>query len=207
MKKVTVIDYGAGNMLNVTRALEFIGCKVNVCDQFENFSETDYLVLPGVGAFPDSIKELRRRGLQEIIMNHIDQEKPFLGICLGMQMLLNHSHEFGQTSGFGIFEGEVKLIPHISSGIERKVPHIGWNKLEKGHMWNSSFLNGLDIDFTYFVHSFYADVAKEYLVASCNVDGFPIPAIIQNGNTIGCQFHPEKSSCYGLNILKKFLEV
>lgn len=208
---VTVIDYGIGNLLNVVRAFEHLGAAVDVTDDPAKVAEAERLVLPGVGAFGDGMAGLSALGLVEPIRRYADRGRPFLGICLGMQMMLDRSEEFGDHPGLGLIPGNVIAIPATTlDGRPQKIPHIGWNALvrtEAGGTWLGTVLNGIEVGASvYFVHSFMAvpnDPAHR--LADCDYGGRRISAVIRSGPLYGCQFHPEKSGEVGLCILRNFL--
>lgn len=208
---VTVIDYGMGNLFSVGRALEHCGAEVVYTDDPVQVINADRLVLPGVGAFADGMAELQKRGLVNAIKEYGASGRGFLGICLGMQMMLDASVEFGEHSGLGLIPGHVVPIPVTGlNGEPHKIPHIGWNRLikpELGPDWHDSILatvpEGTSV---YFVHSFTAVPADDKCrLADCLYNGRQILAAIRSGPLCGCQFHPEKSGEMGLRIIKNFL--
>lgn len=210
---VTVVDYGMGNLFSVTQAIERCGATVTLTESVEGISRARALVLPGVGAFGDGMKALRDRGFVEPLRAYARAGRPFLGICLGMQMLLETGEEFGVHEGLGLVPGKVAPIPQgrgEQAARGRKVPHIGWGKLEpKGQgPWTGSILEGLKPgDFTYFVHSYMAVPRDESAwLAACDYDGLQVCAAIRQGSVSGCQFHPEKSGEVGLSILRNFIK-
>lgn len=213
MNAVTVLDYGMGNLLNVVRAFEHIGAAVMLAETAAQAAGADRLVLPGVGAFADGMKEVRARGFDEVVMTHAAQERPLLGICLGMQMLLDVSEEFGEHGGLGLIPGRVVPVPPAGlDGRSHKVPHIGWNGLypaPAGPSWQTSILRGLpEGAAVYFVHSYMAAPTNPaQRLAHCYYDGIAICAAVQNGASVGCQFHPEKSGETGLSILRNFCTI
>ncbi len=207
--EVVVIDYGVGNLLSVMRGLEHCGAKVILtCEPTEILSGRR-VVLPGVGAFPNAMHVLNEMKLTPVIRELASRGTPLLGICLGMQLLLEESEEFGTTTGLGLIPGKVRAIPRIDrNGISLKVPHIGWNGLRPADLvdWRNTLLSNIQPgEAVYFVHSFMAQPKVEHLVAECIYGGLKIPALIAKGNVIGCQFHPEKSGDVGLRIMKSFL--
>lgn len=207
MSKVHVIDYGTGNLANVVRALEHCGAEVTVSNSAEEIRKAERLVLPGVGAFEHGMKSLEALGLIEAIKAHADH-KPFLGICLGMQMMLDSSEEFGNHPGLGIIPGKVVPIPaDTRDGGTQKIPHIGWNALSPGRDWQGSLLQTTtDGDAVYFVHSYMAKPDDPaHRLAETQYGGHAICAVVASGHAYGCQFHPEKSARVGLNILEQFL--
>lgn len=212
MPRVTLIDYGIGNILSVTRAFEQCGATVDLTDDAKKVADADYLVLPGVGAFADGMAELSERKLIDPIKEFATKKRPFLGICLGMQMMLDESEEFGASEGLGLIPGKVVAIPATAQdGAPHKIPHIGWNVLSapEGITWDRSILCDTHENASfYFVHS-YTAVPETYenRLADCYYDGQLISAVIRNDNHYGCQFHPEKSGLLGLNIIRCFLSL
>ncbi|MDB0047977.1 imidazole glycerol phosphate synthase subunit HisH [Burkholderiaceae bacterium] len=207
---ITVIDYGVGNLLSVRRGLERCGATVTVSSNPDEILAATRVVLPGVGAFADAMTELCRRGLDAVVREVGTRGTPLMGICLGMQMLLDASDEFGETAGLGLIPGRVVSIPVATvDGQMQKIPHIGWNSLvlPQGRAnWQSTVLQ--DIKFgeaAYFVHSFMASPNDtSHRIADCLYGGELVSAVIGRGNIVGCQFHPEKSGEVGLKILKRF---
>lgn len=204
--QVTVIDYGIGNVHSVVKALAFHGAAVSLSDQPDAIARADRLVLPGVGAFADGMKGLRERGLVEPIRAFVRTGRPFAGICLGMQLLLARSEEFGEHEGLGIIPGSVVAIPP-TPGV--KIPHIGWNRIEPrpGGTWSGTALEGTEPGtMVYFVHSFTAQPRDESdRLADAWYGGHRISAAVRHENVYGFQFHPEKSGTAGLQILANFL--
>lgn len=202
---VTVVDYGMGNLFSVRRAFEQVGATVAIASTPAEVLAAHRLVLPGVGAFADGMAELRKRDLVESIRSHANAQKPFLGICLGMQMLMSGSEEFGAHEGLGIIPGQgVVIPPDTGAGHIRKIPHIGWNRI-----WSASGnadAHGVEKVF-YFVHSFAVKPDNDdHCLAYCTYDGLKIAAVIGSGFTTGCQFHPEKSGKAGLLFLRDWLK-
>lgn len=197
---IIVIDYDAGNTANVLRALAAIGAEARLSADPKEILAADGLILPGVGAFRTAMQELQKRDLIGPIQEAVSGGKPFLGICLGMQLLLEVGLENGQTSGLGFIPGVCRRIPDRAA---LPVPHMGWNDLQIQQP--SALTNRLQGEAVYFVHSYYTDVDQEYLDATADY-GFPVPAMIHKGSVFGCQFHPEKSGQVGLEILRNFKE-
>lgn len=194
---VGIIDYGVGNLLSVCNALEFLGIPHKITADPDELGTFDRLILPGVGAFPYAMNELDRRGLTPAIKDAAPKV-PFLGICLGMQLLFEVGYEFEMREGLGLIPGKIDRIP--DSGL--RIPHIGWNGLD--FKADSPLLDGLtDGDYCYFVHSYMAFADSKYVSASVDY-GVAVPALVQNGNIFGTQFHPEKSSRVGLKMLGNF---
>lgn len=194
---IAIIDYGAGNIFSVKNALDYIGLPNILTNKKEDLINADGLILPGVGAFPSAMKMLKETELIDTIKEQA-KLKPFLGICLGMQLIFSKGYEFEECDGLGLIEGTVELMeePNLS------IPHIGWNKLEVQN--KCPLLNGLSKDeYVYFVHSYKAHCADENISAFCEY-GHKVPALVFNENIYGAQFHPEKSGDVGLQILKNF---
>ena len=209
--EITVVDYGVGNLLSVSRGLEHCGAKVNMSSDPEFILKSKKVILPGVGAFPNGMRALIELGLDAVIKEVVNNGVPLLGICLGMQLLLDESEEFGITKGLGVIPGKVVPIPNKSvDGEIQKIPHIGWNSLVKsGVDWQNTILQEVrEGDSVYFVHSFMASPEKsEDQLADALYGGQKISAVIAKGNTTGCQFHPEKSGEIGLKILRNFINL
>lgn len=204
--KVTVIDYGMGNLLSVCRALEHLGAEVTLSHEPDVIVQADKLILPGVGAFGDGMNELNKRGLSDVLRDKANDGTPILGICLGAQMLLDSSEEFGSHQGLGLIPGRVLAIPTTDTeGRPLKVPHVGWSDLDTDH--NHPLLKGIPTpSAVYFVHSFQCHPNDENdLITHCLLGGHKITAMVAHANIAGCQFHPEKSGPVGLRILANFL--
>jgi len=197
---ISIIDYGVGNLRSVEKAFSFLGFEAVVSSDPKVILSSDAVVLPGVGAFADAMKNLENAGMISVIKETIAQNKPFLGICLGMQLLFQYSEEGEAVPGLGVLKGGFKRIPD-SLGL--KIPHMGWNKLEFNK--ECSLFSGIHPNpYVYFVHSYYlADEEKE--IVSATVDyGIKFGVAICRGNLFATQFHPEKSSNVGLSMLKNF---
>ena len=197
---IAVIDYGAGNLKSVTKALDHLGYANTIVSRPEELEAADGMILPGVGAFPMCMAALRKSGMDQAILQQAGK-KPMLGICLGMQMLLDSSTEMGGDQGLGLIPGTVEKIE-----TNLKLPHIGWNSL---NIVNPNPLTaGLsDGDYVYFVHSFCAKVKNSEDLALTTDYGTTVTAMIARGNVFGCQFHPEKSGPVGMTILRHFGEL
>ena len=199
-----IVDYGMGNLFSLCSSFEAIGVTAEVSSDPEVIKSADRIILPGVGAFADAAKKLRITGLDAVLINEAKKGKPFLGICLGMQLLFDKSYEYGEHEGLGLIPGTVEPISaFIPSGY--KIPHIGWNALI---MCNESpiFKYCKTGDHVYFVHSYCAVTGIENVAAQTEY-GAELTAAVQRENVFGCQFHPEKSGDTGLAILKAFCEV
>lgn len=207
---LTLIDYGTGNLFSVRRALEVCGANIRVIHHPNEAKNSDRLVVPGVGAFGSCITELHRLHFNDAIKEHIATDRPFLGICVGMQMLMTTSYEFGQHSGLNLIPGTVQEIPNrTDSGEVRKRPHIGWTSLSEGQPWSNTILSQTTKDDRfYFVHSFsVVPDDPAHILALTDYDGYEIVAAVKKDNIFGTQFHPEKSGPAGLAILKQFLSL
>lgn len=211
MPEVTVIDYGVGNLLSVQRGFEHCGAKVILTADPEKILAAKRVVLPGVGAFANAMKALESLDLVEVIRELARRNTPLLGICLGMQLLLEESDEFGITSGLGLIPGRVIPVPAKTiSGEVQKIPHIGWSVLQPSDAtvsWENTVLQDTrPSEAAYFVHSFMAVPADQaYRKADCLYGGHKIAATIGRDKITGCQFHPEKSGEVGLKILRRFI--
>lgn len=199
---IAVIDYDAGNIKSVEKALDFLGQEADVTGEKEKILAADHVILPGVGAFGDAMENLRSRGLDQVIYEVIRRGTPFLGICLGLQLLFERSDEAPGAEGLGVLKGEILRVPE-SDGL--KIPHMGWNSL---HLQNNGRLfRGVEENaYVYFVHSYYLKAADESIVKASTEYGTHIHASVEKDNVFACQFHPEKSSDVGLKILKNFIE-
>jgi glutamine amidotransferase len=204
---IAIIDYGVGNLFSLQSSLKFIGAEAKVTNNIEEIKAADRIILPGVGAFEDAVRKLRESGMEKVVLEEAASGKPLLGICLGMQMLLEKNYEYGEHEGLGLIKGSVKPIaPMIGEGL--KVPHIGWNALifPEGREKSKLFKYINEGDCVYFVHS-YAGVDCDDFVSSRAEYGAELTASVECGNVYGTQFHPEKSGEVGLKILKAFCEI
>jgi glutamine amidotransferase len=199
--KVAVIDYGMGNLRSVAKALEFVGFKrVVVTSDPDEVSDAEAVVFPGQGAFRKAMENLKRLGLVEVLIRTIEEGKPFLGICLGLQLLFEKSYEHGVTEGLGVLKGEVKLLP---PGV--KIPHIGWNQVHLKK--ETEMFRGIeDGDYFYFVHSYCVFPEEREVIASVTDYGTEFVSSIERDNLWAVQFHPEKSQKKGLTLLRNFFE-
>ena len=195
---IAIIDYGAGNIFSVKNALDYLGLENALVSDAESIKSADAVILPGVGAFPAAMEKLGNSGLIDVIKEEA-KRKPFLGICLGMQMLFEKGYEFEECEGLGLIKGSVRFMDEP----DLIIPHMGWNKLVK--LNDCPLLNGLgDNEYVYFVHSYKAECADENIAAYSEY-GERVPALVFDGKYVyGAQFHPEKSGDTGLKILKNF---
>lgn len=208
--RIAVIDYGAGNLLNVVNAFTVCKANVEVIDSHSDLLLYDKVILPGVGAFHEGMNALQEKNLIPEILNFINSGRPYLGICLGMQFLFDKSNEFMDTPGFSAIPGEVTKIPTTTStNILRRVPHIGWSPLNISKENTSPlFTNINENDSFYFVHSYMCEPSNEKDVsASVDYLGQKIIAAISRKNVFGTQFHPEKSGKSGLKIIENFIKL
>jgi len=199
---IKIIDYGVGNLRSVHKALESLGYTAEVTSDPGKIKEARGLILPGVGAFGDAMSSLKQSGLLEVVLEEIKKGKPFLGICLGLQLLLGESEEWGEsTKGLGLFAGKVKRLP---AGL--KIPHMGWNQLSFPRE-HPLFQGVEENSFVYFVHSYYVDPEDKDTIIATTSYGMDVPAALCRDNICAVQFHPEKSGSIGLQILKNFGEM
>lgn len=200
---IAIIDYDAGNIKSVEKAMAFLGQEAAVTRDEDTILSADKVILPGVGSFGDAMGKIRQYGLEPVIRQVAESGTPFLGICLGLQLLFEQSDESPGVPGLGILKGKILRIPE-AEGL--KIPHMGWNSLAfpvKGRLFS-----GLPEEpYVYFVHSYYLEAADEQIVTAVAEYGTQIHASVEQGNVFACQFHPEKSSDAGLHILKNFVEL
>lgn len=202
---IAIVDYGVGNLFSLKSSMEAIGAETVVTGDAEVLRCAEKIILPGVGAFEDAIAKLKSTGLDTVIKEEAAKGKPLMGICLGMQMLLEKSFEYGEYEGLGLIKGEVRCIDEVIPK-DLKIPHIGWNALKLNGEKHPIFKYINEGDFVYFVHSFYGAKCAENTIATAEY-GADLTAAVANGNVCGCQFHPEKSGNVGLNILRAFCEM
>ncbi len=200
---IAVIDYGAGNLQSVKKALDFIGCENIATANADDIAAADGLILPGVGSFGDAMASLRERGLDKVIESEVKKGKPLFGICLGLQLLFEESEESPGVKGLGLLKGKIQKIPK-KEGI--KVPHMGWNSLEIKNK-SGIFENVNDGEFVYFVHSYYLTADNESEVSARTFYSVPIDAAVCRENISAVQFHPEKSGECGLKMLRSFAKM
>ena len=203
---IAIIDYGVGNLFSLSSSFRAIGADILVTSDPEAIRSADKIVLPGVGAFGDAAELLRQSGLGQVVVDEAHSGKPLLGICLGMQLLLERSFEYGEHKGLGLIPGDVvPMAPVVPEGY--KVPHIGWNALRfpKDKPISPLFRYIKEGDCVYFVHSYYGSNCDDSVIATTEY-GRSLTAAVARGNVYGTQFHPEKSGSVGLNILRAFCE-
>ncbi|AKP35731.1 imidazole glycerol phosphate synthase subunit HisH [Leuconostoc mesenteroides] len=199
---IIIVDYGAGNIRNVMKAIEYTGLNVKVSQDPAEIAAADGLVVPGVGAFASAMDKLRERNLVEPIKQFSNSGKPLLGVCLGMQLLFDSSTEFGETRGLGLIPGQVVELPKQEN---YKVPQMGWNQNKVIQI--NQITRTMNDKYTYFVHSYYAVTDSKYIAATVNYGKVDVPSVVVNKNVIGAQFHPEKSGQDGLEIWQNFKEM
>jgi imidazole glycerol-phosphate synthase subunit HisH len=197
---IAIIDYGAGNIRSIEKALEHVGAVVQVTGDPTAVASAQAVVLPGVGSGGAAMVRMRQRGLDDAIRQATQQGKPFLGICLGMQLLADH-HAEGEVDGLGLFRGEVRRIPHGP-----KIPHMGWNQVRPLHAGLPIFASIPEDTYFYFAHSYYVEPQDQQGVAAVTDYGSPYCSVIVTERVWGTQFHPEKSGSVGLQLLKNFVK-
>lgn len=201
---IAIIDYGVGNLYSLCSSLNYLGIENIVTNKKEDILKADKILLPGVGAFSDAIDKLKQTGLVDLIKKEVDNGKPIMGICLGMQLLFEKSYEFGEYDGLGFLNGTIDDLNGVIPK-DLKVPHMGWNKIKKRKSHPLlKYIN--DGEYVYYVHSFYANNCEESILATSEY-GIDVPGVVGFKNIYGTQFHPEKSSDVGLKILKAFSEI
>lgn len=200
---VAIIDYDAGNIRSVEKAILALGGQVKVTREREEILSADHIILPGVGAFGDAMEKLHRYGLVDVITEAVMRNIPFLGICLGLQLLFESSEESEGVKGLGILSGKIRRLPE-SEGL--KIPHIGWNSLQYPNA-GRLFEGIAEEAYVYFVHSYYLEADQPKIVTAATEYAAYIHASVEQGNVFACQFHPEKSSDVGMQILKNFMRI
>ncbi len=208
MRKISVLNYGCGNLLSIGRSIKQVGYDVEIIENKEEIEKAEFLVLPGVGAFNNAMGLLKKKNLIETIKNYtLVRKKPILGICLGMQLFFSNSKEMGDHEGLNFISGEVVAMKSLSKMKDIKSPQINWNEL-KVHKDLGKIINKeLNNRSFYFVHSYMANLKdNKNLIAFCNYYDLSVPAIVQSDNVFGCQFHPEKSGKNGLKLLENILK-
>ena len=206
---IAVIDYGVGNLFSLLSSLNYVGLDTKLTNDIEEIKNANGIILPGVGAFRDAIGNLEKYGLKETLINEARKGKPFLGICLGMQMLFEKSYEYGEYEGLGLINGTVEEIKkYIPENSDLKIPHMGWNSLIINERFkDDKILKDIDNnEYVYYVHSYFAKTDTKNIVTYSEY-GTKIPGIVKNENVYGMQFHPEKSGDTGLKLLKNWGEL
>ena len=200
---IAIIDYGAGNIQSVYKAMKHIGCDAVVTREKDVILKADGAILPGVGSFGDTMDTMEQYNIKDTVIEYIKSSKPFLGICLGLQLLFPESEESVGKKGLSVFDGMIKKIP-AENGL--KIPHIGWNSLDI--IKKDGIFKGIDDNaYVYFVHSYFLKAADPEIVAAQTQYGVTIDAAVEHGNVIATQFHPEKSGEVGLKMLKNFADI
>ena len=205
--KIAIVDYGVGNIFSLYSSFRHIGAEVSLTSDPADLAAAERIILPGVGAFADAADKLRKSGLADAVLREARAGKPLLGICLGMQLLLDKSYEYGEHDGLGLIPGSVvSMEPVVPAGY--KVPHIGWNALHfpEGRPKHPIFRDVEEGEFVYFVHTYYASDCEPSVIASTEY-GAELTAAVANDNVVGLQFHPEKSGETGMKILRAFVEM
>lgn len=202
---IAIVDYGVGNLFSLKSSFAAIGADAVVTSDIKTLYEADKIILPGVGAFGDAAEKLRSSGLAEVVIEEAKKGKPLMGICLGMQLLLDASYEYGKHSGLGLISGEIHPISEMIPP-ELKIPHIGWNALQFRGETSPIFKYINEGDCVYFVHSYHGVNCAESTIATTEY-GATLTAAVAKDNVYGCQFHPEKSGEIGLKILRAFNEL
>ena len=197
-----IVDYGVGNLFSLWSSFKSLGIETKLIADPDELKTAERIILPGVGAFGDAAKKLRETGMFDAVKHEAAAGKPIMGICLGMQLLLQKSYEFGEHEGLGLIDGEVRPIADVIPA-DYKIPHIGWNELDFSAHPLFKYLNGGEC--VYFVHSYYGASCPN-VIATTDY-GAPLTAAVADGNVTGCQFHPEKSGPVGLSILRAFCEM
>ena len=200
---IAMIDYDAGNIRSVEKALQLLGEEVILTRQREELLQADHVILPGVGSFGDAMENLQQFGLIPVIHEIVDRGTPFLGICLGLQLLFETSQESPEVAGLGLLKGQILRIPE-AEGL--KIPHMGWNSLELSNQ--GRLFRGIpEGEHVYFVHSYYLQAEDPSIVKAKAEYGVTFDASVEQGNVFACQFHPEKSERVGMQILRNFMQI
>ncbi len=200
---VTILDYGAGNLKSVEKALLSLGAEPLITRDRDKILASDHIILPGVGAFGDAMENLKKYGLDQVIYEAVERKIPFLGICLGLQLLFESSEESPGVAGLGVLKGKILRIPDCPG---LKIPHMGWNSLELSNE-GRLFAGIPENTYVYFVHSYYLQAKDPKIVKASTVYSTRIHASVEQDNVFACQFHPEKSSHFGLKILENFIGI
>ena len=209
-KTIVIIDYNLGNLFSVKQACELVGFNTIITDVIEEVNTADAIILPGVGSFATAMNNLNKKNLIEPLIRFANSGKPFIGICLGMQLLFSESKEFGSTKGLNILKGSIKKFPINNEGKKNIIPQIQWNKIKKltKNKSNFSLLENIDNNsYMYFVHSFYCEPKNtSNISATTYYGGIEYPCVVNDKNIIGIQFHPEKSGNMGLEVYKNLIK-
>lgn len=207
-KKITIIDYGVGNILSIKNAINFLGEEVKYSNDYKTLKDSTHIILPGVGAFPSAMERLKKLKLIEIIQEVASKNIYILGICLGMQVLFEKSSELKETMGLNLIKGEVINLKNFTK-TNVKLPHIGWNKIIDENDIQNPILKSINKDdFFYFVHNYAGNNIKNIdNISYTNYGNIKFPSMVQKNNIFGCQFHPEKSGKPGLSLIKNFIEL
>lgn len=198
---ISIVDYGMGNLRSVQKALEFIGAEAEITDDNDKILNSRGIILPGVGAFPDAMDNIKKLDIDTVLNEAVNEGTPLMGICLGMQLLFDESEEVRNTKGLGFLRGKIKKF-----NVDLKIPHMGWNNL----IIDSDCEILKDVkegSYVYFVHSYYAQIQEEEVLKAHSFYGINTPAVVSKGNVFGLQFHPEKSGEPGMQMLKNFWEL
>lgn len=207
-KKITVVDYGVGNLQSINKALQACGVAAEITEEAEKIKSAQAIILPGVGSFEAGMRGLKLRGLEEALRDVVRKNIPILGICLGAQLLLSKGFEFGEHAGLGIIPGQVIPFPVLAE--KEKIPQIGWNKIRppKSVLWQDTILKNQEEKEVYFVHSYILKPQDEVdCLATTVYGGHEFCSAVKRGNIYGCQFHPEKSGLVGLSIINNFVKM
>lgn len=199
---INIIDYGSGNLKSIRNGFQHVGVDAKITSDISDLRKADAIILPGVGAFGTAMDNLRK--YEEIINQHIEDNKPFLGVCLGLQVLFTESEESPGIKGLDIFPGKVVRFPKIMRKDSLKIPHMGWNNLHIKQ--KSMILDGIGNEYMYFVHSYYVEPDDDKIIMATVDYGVEVPAVVAKDNVFATQFHPEKSGVIGLEILKNFVK-
>ena len=207
MSNVAIIDYNLGNLFSVKNALSSIGLESVITNTREEILKADCVILPGVGSFKEAMSNIKSLQIDSHINEYLKLNKPFIGICLGLQLLFSSSEEFGDTKGLNLVKGMVKKLPSMNKGNLIRIPNIGWLPIKMVKENISEFENLIQDPFYYFVHSYYVDPLEDVTVAWTEVNGFRFTSAIKKGNIFATQFHPEKSGELGLDLLKNIKSI
>ena len=205
---IAIIDYGLGNVFSLSSSLRYLGLECRITRDPQEIAAADRIILPGVGAYGDAMAKLNETGLIPLLKEQAARGKPFMGICLGMQLLFEKGYEYGEHQGLGLLPGSIRPLAEAldAAGSQLKVPHMGWNALDLMPTDHPLLKNTISGEYVYFVHSYYATECDEVTLATAEY-GLPVTAAAGRENVCGCQFHPEKSGAVGLKILRAFAQM